>query len=540
MLVDELNHFCQTIGIGEDSLKEGETLTTVNLESVLTADKFAHLAKSHLTNLQEKFGDALSLNISLHNAPAAYTFIKIGDGKAQTDFDDGIGKLKQRPPTTDIRFNLILDKVTILRHFALINDGHDCLFYLFKDNFNKLLKAPLLQIDSLLFKARSKPCLVLISDCQSGFTGQLLHIWGEARIEEVKQSSFQVTKDLEQQLARFYADDLSKPSWIGFKLSNLTPVHFVGSWAGAGTEDDAKVTLGHLLDLCVLYTANRSSYNEQTKTFHAVYANSERTVELDLGGRPSLSISSEETLPKLVEWISTGRDTDRLTIFRNIVARVLDGATPLDNYDLLSGILLRIFGEAQWHYLVFTDGQIGKHFEAVKKLSDYIAEVAKKISESVDSITKSVADALLATVGVLVVTVLAALVKNEATSSIFMISMSVYAIYLLFYASYRMGSVGHNYWLLKQDASEQIESYNITLRKEKVDELKRPLTRRRTQFVRWFWGTILIYILLAVGVWMAGNYAPQYLIERGLIKPIATPTPILTPTPGSAVTPPTT
>ena len=256
-------------------------------------------------------------------------------------------------------------------------------------------------------------------------------------------------------------------------------------------------------------------------------------MELDLETQKSLSVASEETLPKLVEWISTGKDTDRLTIFRNIVARVLDGDTPTENYSQFAGILLRIFGEAQWHYLVFTDGQIGKHFEEVKKLSDYIADVAKKISESIDSITKGVADTLLATVGVLVVTVLAALVKNEATSSIFMISMSVYAIYLLFYAGYRMGSVGHSYFLLKQDASEQIEAYNIMLRKEKVDELKKPLTRRRSQFMRWFWGTVIIYVLLAVGVWAAGNYAPQYLIKRGLIKPAATPssTPNTTATP---------
>jgi hypothetical protein len=536
MLVDELNHFCQRTGIEESLLKEGETLDTVNLASVLTADKFVNLTKSDLVNLQEKFGEALNLNISLHNAPAAYTFIKIGTGQAQTDFDDGLGKLKQRPATTDIRLNLTLDKTVILRRFALMDNGYDCFFYFFKDNFNKLLKASLLQIDSLLFKAKSMPCLVLISDSRYSFTGKLLHIFGEARVEEVKKLSFGLTKDLEQQLARFYADDLSKPSWIGFKISNLTPLHFLGSLTGAGTEADAKVILGHLLNLCILYTANRSSYNEQTKSFHAIYANSERTVELDLGSQLSPSVASKETLPKLVEWISTGKDTDRLTIFRNIVARVLDGDNPAENYNLLAGILVRIFGEAQWHYLIFTDGKINKHFEEVKKLNDYIAEVAKKVSESIDSITKGVTDALLATVGVLVVTVLAALVKNEATGSIFMISMSIYAVYLLFYAGYRMSSIGHNYWLLKLDASEQIETYNITLRKEKVDELKKPFTRRRAQFVKWFWITVVIYILLALGVWMAGNYAPQYLINKGLIKPAAPPSPSPNPTPTPSAT----
>ncbi len=514
MLVDTLKQFCQKIGVSEEQLKQAETPDSLNFSANLSAEKFNRLSVNDFSLLQRNLGVALNLNVGLESIPSI--FIRIEQGRELTDFNDGLEKMRQRPATTDVRFELRIDKSSILSHLSVASDGYHSLFYFFRENSDRLLRAPLLQLDRLLFKAKLTPCLVIVSENGDRFDGNLLHIAGEDNAEDFRRTPPGINQDLREQLVRFYADDLSKPSWIGFNLNNLTPLHFIGDWTGAGKAAQEAVTTERLLELCILFTANRSSYDERKKSFQSIYASSDRTVKLDLAAHPT-SLTTTRTLTDLADWMSSSKDKDRLTIFQNITARMLSSDDPAENYRLFAGILPRIYGETRRHHRVFLDGQIGKHFEEVQKLGNYVAEVAKKISESIDLVTKSVTDTLLATVAVLVITVLAALVKNEASSGIFMISLRIYAGYLVFYALYRMGSIGHSYILLKQDAEDQIATYKPKLGEDKVQELAKPIARRKTQFIGWFWVTVVLYLALAIGLWIAGYWVPQYLTERGLI-----------------------
>lgn len=530
ILVDALKNFAGKISITEAQLKDAESSDSFSLTSRLAAGKCAPLVREDINSLVDGFGDALSLKLG----PSALPTLEIAGGRLPDDVDDRIESLKALTPETEIEIHLTLDKNIIAKKLAAVDDGSSIFFYFFKENCAKLLKGSLIKLDETLFTAKSGHCVIVISDSETKFVGRLLGIYGESHVRSGQSPSIQVGPDLRNQLDRFYADEVGKPSWIGFGFKHLTPLHFVGTWDGKGKEADELLTAVHLLNLSIIFTANRTSYKESEDSFQSTYASPERTARLDVGPStpPEIPVSH---LSKLVEWLSTGKDDDRLTIFQNIAARRLSSDVPSENYRLLASILPSVFGEAQWHYQVFVDGKIGKHFEEVQKLNTYVADAAKKIAESLDSVTKGLADALLATIGVLVVTVLAALVKNDASSSIFTISMSVYALYLLFYAVYRMGSVGHSYRLLVTDADEQITAYKTTLLEAKVNDLKKPLDRRRSQFNRWFWGTVLLYLAIGLLIWQAGNRVPAILVERGLVKPTPTPTP--TPPPSPANTP---
>lgn len=528
MLVNALKQFCKKIGVGEQEVKSFETPDLLNLSLKLSAGSFNQLLPQDFNALQQVFGETLNVVIGLEASP--YPLIQIEQGRVLTSLDGGLETLKQRPTTTDIRFKLRIDKSSILNQLSVTGDGHHSLFYFFMDNVDGLFRAPLLQLDELLFKAKSKPCLIVVSEEGDRFNGNLLHVVSEDRADDFRKMPPRISKDLQEQLDRFYANDLSRPSWIGFNLKHLTPLHFVGDWIGGEKDTHEAIAAAHLLDLCILFTANRSSYDEQKKSFQSIYASSDRTVTLDFV-RHLANPKTMQTLTAFADWVSSSKDKDRLAIFQNITARLITSDDSVENYKLFTSILPRIYSETCWHYRIFLDGQISKHFEEVQKLSSYVAEIAKKISENIDLVTKSVTDTLLATVAVLVITVLAALVKNEASNSIFMISLRVYAGYLVFYALYRMGSIGHSYVLLKQDAEEQIVIYEPKLSKDKVQKLAKPITRRKFQFYGWFWATTILYLVLAITLWKAGNRVPQYLIDKGLIKPAATPSPIPTPAP---------
>jgi len=177
------------------------------------------------------------------------------------------------------------------------------------------------------------------------------------------------------------------------------------------------------------------------------------------------------------------------------------------------------------------DGQIDKHFEQVQKAVDYVAEVAKEVSQALDSVAKTLTDALLATIGVIVLTLLASLVKNETQGIIFKIGMQAYAIYLLlFQGFYRMGSIGHSYVLLRRETDERLATYARRLGKEKVDGLAAPLKRRKEQFLLWFWLTTVVYVVIIVLIWCLGDRLPPYLTQLGVVSPTVTPTPGLSPT----------
>jgi hypothetical protein len=239
----------------------------------------------------------------------------------------------------------------------------------------------------------------------------------------------------------------------------------------------------------------------------------------------------DSLLPRLALWPYGGRETDRLSIFQNVVARELESDDPKEDYRRFAHQLRHLLYEARWHHRVFLDGQIDKHFEQVQKAVGYVTEVAKEVSQALDSVTKTLTDALLATIGVIVLTLLASLVKNETQGIIFKIGMRAYAIYLLlFQGFYRMGSIGHSYFLLRRETDERLATYARRLGKERTDAVAFPLTRRKDQFLFWFWLTIIVYLAIIVLIWGLGDSLPPYLTQLGVLSPTATPAPMSPPT----------
>jgi len=535
MLVSALIEFCQKLGVGSQALKGAESSDLLTLTTTCSVSALTQLTAADCGVLLQALGASLTLRI--HLAEAVF-YVQIEAGMSQRPFDEGLEEMRKRPGTTEVQIELKIAKAEILRQLSLLRETHHSLFYFFWENGAKLLTAPLLQLDTLLFTAPSKPTLIVVSEAGARFKGKLLQVIGEDEASAVSQSPPAISKDLQEQLDRFYADEASRPGWIGFKLKYLTPLHFIGDWSRTSNEKVSQATTKLLLDLCLLFTANRTSYDEQSHRFQSCFSNSDRTIKLEFDRQP-LTLQPTKLLTELADWISSGKDQDRRTIFQTTAARMLVSEAPAAAYTLFAQSLASLYAEACWHYRVFVDEKVDKHFEDIQKLSNYVAETAKKISENIDLVTKSITDALLATIGVLVVTVLAALVKNDASTSIFMISLRVYAVYLAFYALYRMGSLWHSYLLTQKDAEEYAATYALKLGKENVQKFTKPIDRRKCQFNVWFWGTAFLYVGLTLSLWWAGRQVPQYLIEKNLLRSTSTPAPTPTPIsmPVTTVTP---
>jgi hypothetical protein len=328
---------------------------------------------------------------------------------------------------------------------------------------------------------------------------------------------------LQEQITHYRNAAAEYPTLVGQQLLYLTPLHFLGQWRAKDGELEQLIAQ-HLLNICILYTANRSTFDGKQRALESVYNSTDRTATLSLKEKPTTQISTT-SLEALAKWLYSGQGTDQRTVLQNIIARQLYDDNPQTSYNSFITRAPQLLEDAKWQYQVFLDGKITKHFEELQKVIGYVTEMNKKISEGIDSVTKSLTDALLATVGVFVLTVLAALVKKETSIAIFSISMQIYAVYLLFYALYRMGSTGHSYWLLSKEASAQLNRYQVALRVDELTDLSSPLKKRRIQFHIWFWLTVALYLGMAGAIWWVGNRGPQFLIDRGVITAPSEKTP---------------
>lgn len=332
-----------------------------------------------------------------------------------------------------------------------------------------------------------------------------------------KEESIVLDAALQEQIRKYRTAAEESPSLVGQQFKHLTPLHFAGRWKKKGSRELENALAAHLVNICILYTANRSTFDATQKPVEAVYNSSDRTATLSLKAAPAAEVPSEP-LESLAKWLYSGKGAaDQRTVFQHIIARELYGEDATASYNNFIARLPRLWKDTVWQYKVFVDGKITKHFEELQRVIGYVADVNKKISEAIDSITKGLTDALLATVGVLVLTVLAALVKKDTSIEIFKISMAIYSVYLVFYTIYRMLSIGHSYNLLSNEARTQLDEYEVALGAEAVTDISLPLKRRRNQFHIWFWVTIALYVLLAASIWWAGKYGPQLLIDRGII-----------------------
>jgi len=582
---ESLMRFCSRVAIPDVDAKSPEPPFSYNLNVNVRAGQLKAASESDYTLLKNAFGNSLFLlEVSLGSS----IYICIENGEDKCDLVKSIDEINKLADEIEMVLKLTIDKMTVVAQMELDQTHYNCLFYFFNQNLTGFLSAPLLKLDQVLFEnseaatalpdssTGDKPTVIVVSDAEIYFAGEMLTIVGESVLDqepglsellrgnlrkglqgaaaaptqdvnrqepnkragclslsglqgvlgaaktssattliEQEKALLPLSATLQEQINKYRAAAFENPSLIGQQFRHLTPLHFLGQWK---KKDSAleRILARQFVNICILYTANRSTFNDKQQPSESIYNSSDRTATLSLKEEPTAEISTI-SVESLAKWLYSGKGTDQRTVFQNIIARELYGDDPKANYNNFISRISRLWKDAVWQYQVFVDGKITKHFEELQKVIGYIADVNKKISEAVDSITKSLTDALLATVGVVVLTVLAALVKKDTSIEIFKISMQVYSVYLLFYAIYRMGSIGDSYRLLSKDASTQLAEYQAALRVEEITDLSLPLKRRRRQFHIWFWLTVALYLGLAGSIWWASKKGPQLLIDRGII-----------------------
>ncbi len=517
MHTDTLLEFCRVLDIPTEDVKKRETPERIALSTSVPVHRLKTITVERLEDLVSAFGSALGLTIG---AEDARPLLRIRQGAPDTDIATSLGEIRALPDDLELRVDVQINKRHVLHQIGLDLDQYYGLFYLFLDNLVKLLKAPLPDLDRTLFASAHTPTVVIVSDTEVVCRGALFTVVGAQSAQHLDDILPLPSMRLRQRIDRFQRIAPDSLNWVGFCLEHLTPLHFICECVEEPADDLANILANRLLQLTIVYTANRSSIEGQQ--ISALYASSEQSAPLALS-EMTLETKLQRDTVRLITWLQAVGEVDKLTMFQNVVAREIPRDDPAENFRAFVERLPNLLRETRWHYRVYLDGKITKHFEKVQLVNSHIADVTREISQTLDSVTKGLVDTLLASVGVVILTLLASLVENKTQGVIFRVGMWTYAIYLLlFQVFYRMGNLYHSYFLIVGESEQQLLPFKVALGEKKIGELTTSLENRKRQFRQWYFATIGIYVLVILVILASGCFLPSVIAGLGTTVPTST------------------
>ncbi len=506
---DSLIRFGNQIGLGKDELSKAEKLHRFYLKKIFSVKELKNISISSVEELRQNFGNALSLRIGDDNDGLSL----IEKGKTLPCLKAKLQRIAGLVNTMELRLELKIEKKMLLRKLGFTGEQYHSLLYIFKNKLIKFISSPLPALDEHLFSDPYKPAIVVLyEDTMYHYSGTFLTIVGVDAKETARNDLSPIGANVKNRIEKFHTTATNSLNWKGFEFKNLTPLHFLCDRKSGTPCEISTVICNHLLHLCILYTANRSIYEKTDKKFQVTFtsSNSERTLIFSNESGSNTIAENQRLLSQLAMWPYSGKEDERLDIFQTVVTREFDSDEPKKNYDEFCSRLKQLLHQARWHYKVFIEGKINKHFEQVQKVTDYVVDVAKEVAQNLDSITKGFTDTLLASIGIIVLTMLASLIKKETQGDLFKVAMWAYAGYLcIFQLFYRLGSIAHSYYLLKKGTKERLDEYSSALGRKKVEDLTSPLERRKRQFWIWFVLTIVAYIAVIILILILADKGPK-------------------------------
>jgi len=452
-----------------------------------------------LGNLLNTFGGSITVNVGRKTNPPL-----LEGGELHEDHEDVLRKCVGSEIDTEIKIEVSKDQLA--SHLGVNSDDYRTVIYLFVDRALKAINA-LSSFEEKIFPDQYRPALFIIFESNASHVGPLLNIADVHTIPDVKPQVEKLSRRMRSRIDQ-YRDRLgTELNWTGFDLDVVTPLHFMcrptvkpHGPIDSELEDVIRRMLYHS---SLLYTADRTELRDGS--FAATFAGSEGTSEVHLGAEVD-DLSDDDSV-RFARWPYMSIADDRLNVLRTVVVRELRGRAG-SNHEYLTSHLRKILEEARWHYRLFINRKIEDHFGQVKEVSDYISNTTRRINNWVESMTSNLVNTLLATLGLVLITLLGSLFKqDDPSTNLVEIGLIVYAIYILALPGlYKMSNVLHSYTLLIGELGDRREEFIARLGFDKVTEKMSSIRLRKRQFWIWFGITSFLYVAISIALfWLSCN-----------------------------------
>jgi len=550
-LASPLLEFCQHIGLSEKFLVHQEEPKWIkHFDPEFQTAKFDQITLPMLTSLIETYGDAFTCEFRFTGDS-----LKISLNLSEHEFDH-FKSIVRHTPTFDFSFELNKNRLAEILQEQLLQPppvkSFSCnvFLYLFVEAFKKLLSFRLEKLEDILWGTEAScKAVLLIPGHEIYLNGSYLSVLGGRMLQQNLSEVF--THEIpDKNIQSMYERCQELVRWKGIEIKHLTPLHF--KVAGESSQDDP---ISRAIYICqakmiVFYTADQTLVRSDEK-YLAIFSGEKQRKEILLNDLSNLTneeirVGSKKLLER-VEWIySSSKVEDSLFLFQLVVVRSLQITEPTECYRLLLLKADDIVNEFRWLWKSFAEGKIDSYIGQVKTLEDYFSGVIQSLSEQISSMIKSLSDTMLAAIGVVLASFIAALFKDSFDPIIFRIGIITYVVYvLIFPLTYNMSYQRRYFNSLCKNFDRRRNRFELILDPSKVSEIVNDQFEEcKKRFNGWFNLVRITYGLVATVAFLAAVFVPDFLPQTPSGQPSTPPTsnpgsvtPSVSPSPVNRATP---
>lgn len=505
--------FGEALGIAPNIWIKNESLNQIEYTDYNFSQVMAKKLTMHMiTSLRDAYGDALICSFRLGDIPVLD--INTGtDAKSLEEFRDIIQE------TPSIIFKFALKKTRLVKNWLGSVPSHRIFLYLFPNALESFLDSDLNRLESSLWGSEAETThkvVLLVPDREIWLDGSYLAVLGGEQIEHWREVASKPSHN-DDELRNMHNICQKNLKWQVPWLKHLTPLHF--KVVGKNSRDDpiTKKLLVHQVNSIILYTADRT-VGDNNKPITSTYAGANHSVKLTLKN-PADPIEEDafagvSYLMEILECVYNPKwSDDRILLAQIGIAQALHAASPFDRYQLLIYNAPNILDGLKWNWKAFIEGKVDSYVSQIQALEDYIADTVQSFADQITDMIKSLSDTMLAAMGVLIGSFIAALFRNKFDPSIFAIGMGVYALYVfIFPLCYNMKHQWEQYQTLRDNFKMRQIRFEEQLYQDKVIKIiGTQITDSQGRFKRWFYATLLAYIIVILLAIAAILLVPEFI-----------------------------
>lgn len=460
--------------------------------------------------LTEAYNTAVDLKFLLGDLP----LLNLQDGVNETDFEEFLEEA-QKSPT--VKLDFVLDKRVLIQN--LLGDfPQNChpILYLFPERLIQFLNtADLKNLEASFWPERPDvKVIIFISDRDVWANGSLLAVVGGQHLNQWQSILSEATINVDR-LSAIYEDSRQALRWDERWLQYLTPLHLCVKGDQVFDDPFTRALWAHLANIALLYTAERTvQHNDR---FISRYATTRGVIDVrhmrpdEVASETRLAVGAQALL-EIFNWAyeppwSLG---ERLPLVQISIVNALRATDPPNRYHMLLENGPNILADLQWNWEEILDGKVNAYISQVQQLESYVSDAVTAYGEQVAQLVKGVSETMLAAVGVTLASFVAALFKDEFNATVFRIGLLAYAGYVFFFPLlYNMLNQFGRYRTLEQNFRYRRQRFERRLFPKRVEKIiGEEVKDSRHRFWRWFWATVVVYVLVIAGASIAAFIVP--------------------------------
>jgi len=506
----------QALEIPESELRSGETFDKLTYTQTRFDPKIVD--GLDLTLINQKlaiFGDSFAGTFRLGDEPVLVLRSEISAADITT-FKKKVGS------SPFVEFHLEFNKEAFIGLNLKTEDYYHFVLYVFPENLKTFLTSDLKTLETkLLGDQWNRKVIILVFGQDSFWDGAYFAVIGGKEINRLDAvipktpPDAQIVRDMYQN-----CQDILR--WQDKWLQGLTPLHLkIEGTTNPNNLLDALFI--HRLNLFLLYTADRTVSRDAIPQI-SQYSVASQTVEVPHWS-PAVDFAEADLqsvahLQDLLEWTyDEDHVSDRMTLVQIVFVKELDAVQPAARSRKLLDDGGRIFKDIELRWRSFIQGKIEAYTAQEQALEDYVEGTIQTFSGQISSMIKSLTDTMLAAVGALFVSFVAAIFKEKFEPFIFLTGAAGFSIYVLcFPLLYNMFYQRVRYQELVAGFEIRRKRFEERLFREKVcTVVGSQIIESKKRFEIWFWITVVIYVLVVVLTPLFAYIIAGYLLESPTI-----------------------